>query len=94
MSRTRILPYSVDFIPCGVHEAIYILDGLLKNDSDIKPVEVTGDTQAQNAVVFCLAHLLGVRLMPRIRNWKESHALPSDTTKPLRAYQHPLQRRY
>lgn len=31
------------FIPCGVHEAIYILDGLIKNGSDIKPVEVTGD---------------------------------------------------
>jgi TnpA family transposase len=34
-------------------------------------VEVTGDTQAQNAVVFGLAHLLGIRLMPRIRNWKD-----------------------
>jgi len=59
------------FIPCGVWEAIYILDGLLKNDSEIKPEEVTGDTQAQNAVVFGLAHLLGIRLMPRIRNLKD-----------------------
>lgn len=65
VSDTYIALFS-RFIPCGVYEAIYILDGLLKNDSDIKPVEITGDTQAQNAVVFGLAHLLGIRLMPRI----------------------------
>lgn len=70
VSDTYIALFS-RFIPCGVHEAIYILDGLLKNESEIKPVEVTGDTQAQNAVVFGLAHLLGIRLMPRIRNWKD-----------------------
>ena len=70
VSDTYIALFS-HFIPCGVHEAVYILDGLLNNDSDIKPVEVTGDTQAQNAVVFGLAHLLGIRLMPRIRNWKD-----------------------
>jgi hypothetical protein len=55
------------FIPCGVWEAIYILDGLLKNTSEMHADEVTGDTQAQSTVVFGLAHLLGIRLMPRIR---------------------------
>ncbi len=70
VSDTYIALFS-RFIPCGVHEAIYLLDGLLKNESDIKPEEVTGDTQAQNAVVFGLSHLLGIRLMPRIRNWKD-----------------------
>jgi TnpA family transposase len=70
VSDTYIALFS-RFIPCGVHEAIYILDGLLKNESEIRPVEITGDTQAQNAVVFGLAHLLGIRLMPRIRNWKD-----------------------
>ena len=70
VSDTYIALFS-HFIPCGVHEAIYLLDGLLKNESEIKPEEVTGDTQAQNAVVFGLAHLLGIRLMPRIRNWKD-----------------------
>lgn len=42
-----------------------------KNDSDIQPDTVHGDTQAQNAPVFGLAHLLGIQLMPRIRNIKE-----------------------
>ena len=59
------------FIPCGVHEAIYILDGLLANISDIQPEIVHGDTQAQSYPVFGLAHLLGIQLMPRIRNIKD-----------------------
>lgn len=59
------------FIPCGVHEAIYILDGLLANTSDIQPEIVHGDTQAQSYPVFGLAHLLGIQLMPRIRNIKD-----------------------
>jgi Tn3 transposase DDE domain/Domain of unknown function (DUF4158) len=59
------------FIPCGVWEAVYILDGLTKNKSDIQPNTVHGDTQAQSATVYGLAFLLGIKLMPRIRNWKD-----------------------
>jgi TnpA family transposase len=59
------------FIPCGVWEAIYLLEGLLKNTSDVQPTTVHGDTQAQSVTVFGLAHLLGIKLMPRIRNWKD-----------------------
>jgi TnpA family transposase len=59
------------FIPCGVWEAVYILDGLLHNQSEIQPDTIHGDTQAQSATVFALAYLLGITLMPRIRNWKE-----------------------
>ena len=70
VSDTYIALFS-HFIPCGVWEAVYILDGLLKNKSDIQPDTVHGDTQAQSAPVFGLAHLLGIKLMPRIRNWKD-----------------------
>lgn len=59
-----------NFIPCGVWEAIYLLDGLLKNLSDIQPDTIHGDTQAQSTPVFGLAALLGITLMPRIRHWK------------------------
>lgn len=58
------------FIPCGVYEATYILDGLIKNESDIQPDTLHGDTYAQSAPVFSLAYLLGINLMPRIRNLK------------------------
>ncbi|GAO22079.1 transposase Tn3 family protein [Alicycliphilus sp. B1] len=59
------------FIPCGVYEAVYILDGLVKNESDIQPDTLHGDTQAQSAPVFGLSHLLGIKLMPRMRNIKD-----------------------
>lgn len=70
VSDTYIALFS-HFIPCGVWEAVYILDGLLKNMSDIQPDTVHSDTQGQSATVFGLAHLLGIDLMPRIRNWKD-----------------------
>lgn len=69
VSDTYIALFS-HFIPCGVWEAVYILDGLLKNESDIQPDTIHADTQGQSAPVFGLAMLLGISLMPRIRNWQ------------------------
>lgn len=59
------------FIPCGVWEAIYILDGLLQNASDVRPSEIHADTQGQSLPVFGLARMLGFDLLPRIRNWQD-----------------------
>jgi hypothetical protein len=69
VSDTYVALFS-HFIPCGVWEAVYILDGLLKNRSDIQPDTVHADPQGQATPVFGLAYLLGIDLMPRIRNWK------------------------
>ncbi|MBI2747416.1 MAG: Tn3 family transposase [Burkholderiales bacterium] len=55
------------FISCGTYEGLFILDGLMTNESDIRPDTIHGDTQAQSYPVFALAHLLGIKLMPRIR---------------------------
>jgi hypothetical protein len=43
VSDTYVALFS-HFIPCGVWEAVYILDGLLKNRSDIQPDTVHADT--------------------------------------------------
>jgi hypothetical protein len=59
------------FIPCGVWEAVYILDGLLQNASDVQPSEIHADTQGQSLPVFGLARMLGFDLLPRIRNWQD-----------------------
>jgi TnpA family transposase len=74
VSDTYIALFS-HFIPCGVWEAVYILDGLLKNESDIQPDVLHADTQGQSEPVFAFAHLPGIELMPRIRNWNliETH---------------------
>lgn len=79
VSDTYIALFS-HFIPCGVYEAVYILDGLLKNTSDIQPDTVHGDTHAQSTVVFGLAFLLGIQLMPRIRNIKDLTFFRPDKT--------------
>ena len=55
------------FIPCGVWEAVHILDGLLKNKSAIQPDTLHADTQGQSEPVFGLCRLLGIKLMPRMR---------------------------
>ena len=70
VSDTYVALFS-HFIPCGVWEAVYIIDGLLKNTSDIQPDTVHADTQGQSLPVFGLSHLLGIKLMPRIRNWRD-----------------------
>lgn len=59
------------FIPCSLREAVFILDGLLRNESQIRPEIIHSDSHGQTAAVFGIAHLLGIRLMPRIKNWKD-----------------------
>jgi TnpA family transposase len=77
------------FIPCGVWEAVYIIEGLLQNKSDIQPDTVHADTQGQSYPVFALAHLLGIKLMPRIRNVKDRsffRPTPETTYKHIDTY--------
>ncbi|MFC5747539.1 Tn3 family transposase [Actinomadura rugatobispora] len=70
VSNTYIALFS-HFIPCGVWEAVYIIEGLLKNASQIQPDTVHADTQGQSLPVFGLGALLGFDLLPRIRNWHD-----------------------
>jgi TnpA family transposase len=59
------------FIPCGVWEAVYIIEGLLEQKSDADPDTIHADTQGQSYPVHALAHLFGFDLLTRIRNWKD-----------------------
>ena len=59
-----------NFISCGAHESIYLLDGVVENDSDIQARKIHGDSWAQSEVLFGLASLLGIQIMPRIRQFK------------------------
>ena len=43
----------------------------MQNKSELQPTTVHADTQGQSTPVFALAHLLGIELLPRIRNWKD-----------------------
>ncbi|CAA9380256.1 MAG: Mobile element protein [uncultured Chloroflexia bacterium] len=66
----RYIALFIHFITCGTWEAVYLIDGLMKNTSEIQPTTIHGDTQAQSTPVFALTYLLGIDLLPRIRNWK------------------------
>ncbi|AJZ56150.1 tn3 transposase DDE domain protein [Paraburkholderia fungorum] len=59
------------FIPPGILEAIYVIEGLLKADLSVQADTVHADTQGQSAAVFAFTYLLGIKLMPRIRNWQD-----------------------
>ena len=63
------------FTTCGSWEGHYILDFLKENESDVRPDTIHADTQGQSTAIFGLAYLLGVELMPRIRNWKDQNIL-------------------
>jgi TnpA family transposase len=43
----------------------------MKNRSKIQPDTVFADTQGQSTPVFAFTYLLGIKLIPRIRNWKD-----------------------
>lgn len=60
------------FISCGVWEAVYILDGLMKNQSALQPDTLHADTQGQSEPVFGLCRLLGIKLMPRMRGLSDA----------------------
>ncbi len=66
------------FTTCGAWEGHYILDFISENDSEVQPETIHSDTQGQSAPIFGLAHLLGIQLMPRIRNWKDLHFYKPD----------------
>jgi TnpA family transposase len=70
ISDTYVALFS-HFIACGVWEAVYILDGLLKNQSALQPDTLYADTHGQAEPVFGLAALLGIQLLPRMRTWND-----------------------
>jgi TnpA family transposase len=56
-----------------------------ENESDIRPDTVHADTQGQSTAIFGLAYLLGIQLLPRIRNWKDQQIYRSSAEA---RYQH------
>lgn len=55
-------------IPGAVREALYILDGLLQQQTILRPVEIMSDTAGYTDIVFGLFWLLGYQFSPRLRD--------------------------
>lgn len=58
-------------ISCSPREALYVLDGLLENNTTLRIQQHTTDTHGYTETVFALCHLLGYEFMPRIRDLKD-----------------------
>jgi len=67
------------FIPPGVWEAIYVIEGLLKAGLSVEAHTVHADTQGQSATIFAFTYLRGINLTPRIRNWKRLTLFKADS---------------
>ncbi len=63
--------FSSRAISCSPREAIYVLDGLLENDTLLHPREHYTDTHGFTEHVFALCHLLGFSFMPRLKDLKD-----------------------
>jgi TnpA family transposase len=55
-------------IPGAVREALYILDGLLEQQTVLQPAEIISDTAGYTDIVFGLFWLLGYQFSPRLRD--------------------------
>jgi len=63
--------FGTQVISCSPREALYVLDGLLANNTILQIREHTTDTHGYTEMVFALCHLLGFYFMPRIRDLKD-----------------------
>jgi TnpA family transposase len=63
--------FSTKVISCSPREALYVLDGLLENNTILKIREHITDTHGFTENIFALCHLLGFYFMPRIRDLKD-----------------------
>jgi TnpA family transposase len=64
--------FHTQVISCAVREAIYVLDGLLNNDTVLRPKEHFVDQHGFTDQLFGLCHLLGFTLMPRLNVSKQT----------------------
>jgi TnpA family transposase len=53
-------------ISCAPREALFVLDGLLENDTVLAPRDHTTDSHGSTEQVFALCYLLGISFMPRL----------------------------
>ena len=69
LPRIRTVSYTVfaqKLIPGTHRDSLYVLDGLLANDTGIRPEMVSTDTAGASEIVFALAWALGYRWAPRL----------------------------
>jgi hypothetical protein len=81
--------FSTRAISCTAREALYVLDGLLENDTILRPREHYTDTHGFTEQLFGLCYLLGYSFMPRLRDltdqqlYRVDPEIPPENLRPL-----------
>jgi TnpA family transposase len=75
--------FSTQAISCGPREALYVLEGLLENDTILRPHEHYTDTHGFTEQLFALCYLLGYAFMPRLRDLTDQHLYQLDKHPPV-----------
>lgn len=73
--------FGVRAISCALRESGFVIDGLLENDTIVRPREHCTDTHGFTEHVFGLCHLLGFAFMPRLKDASKQRLFKCDRTK-------------
>ena len=65
--------YGTKVIPSTTRDALYVLDEILDNETELDILEHTTDTAGYTEIVFALFDLLGLVFSPRIRDLGDQH---------------------
>ncbi|MBV8419935.1 MAG: Tn3 family transposase [Hyphomicrobiales bacterium] len=60
--------YATQVISCAPREALYVLNGILDNDTALRICEHTSDTHGATEQLFGICALLGIDFMPRLKD--------------------------
>lgn len=63
--------FNTEVLSYGVREAVYVLDGLLDNQSVVRPFEHSTDTAGFTEIMFSLCYLLGISFQPHFKDLKD-----------------------
>ncbi len=71
--------FGTEVISCGVREALYVLDGLLENNTELNPQIHFTDTHGYTEHLFGLCYLLRFSFRPRIRDLSDQKLYKIDS---------------
>jgi TnpA family transposase len=70
--------FGTRIVSCSPREALYVLDGLLENNTILRLREHYTDTHGFTEHIFGLCYLLGYSFMPRLRDLADQHLYKMD----------------
>ncbi|KUJ68136.1 hypothetical protein ACZ90_21420 [Streptomyces albus subsp. albus] len=79
------------FIPCGVWEAVYIIEGLPKNTSEVQPTTVHGHAGPELPCLYARPPA-GLRLDAQDQELEGTDLLPAFQAERVRAHRRPVRR--